>query len=99
MNAISGSEVTPEGFLYTGFGELMFFVGPDQTPVAARVRTLEEGCLPVLSYTVLHLGIDYAVTLFAASAPSGQIIDYVRVTLRNPGQKPHAAFLTTAFRY
>ena len=99
MNAISGSEVTPEGFLYTGFGELMFFVGPDQTPVEARVRTLEEGCLPVISYTVSHLGIDYAVTLFSASAPSGQIIDYVRVTLRNPGQQPRAAFLTTAFRY
>jgi hypothetical protein len=99
MNARSGSEVTPEGFLYTNFGELMFFVGPDQIPVSARARTLEEGCLPVLSYTVSRLGIDYTVTLFAASTASGQIIDYTRVTLHNPGQRPRAAFLTTAFRY
>jgi hypothetical protein len=29
----SATEVTPEGFLYTGFGELLFFLGPDQSPV------------------------------------------------------------------
>jgi hypothetical protein len=99
MNATAGSEITPEGFLYTGFGELMFFIGPDQTPVAARIRTLEEGCLPIVSYTVSRLGIDYKVTLFAASTATGQIIDYARVTLHNPDHKPRAAFFATAFRF
>ncbi len=47
MDTTSGSEVTPEGYLYTGLGELMFFVGPEQTPIDARVRTLEDGYLPV----------------------------------------------------
>ena len=98
--APSGAEITPEGYLYTGFGELMFFTGPDQTPVQARVRTLEAGHLPVFSYTVSHLGIDYRFSLFAASVGSaGQTVLFVRVTIRNPGNAQRAAFLTTAVRY
>jgi hypothetical protein len=98
--APSGAEITPEGYLYTGFGELIFFTGPDQTPVQARVRTLEAGHLPVFSYTVTHLGIDYRFTLFAASVgASAQTVLFARVTVSNPGSKGRAAFLTTAVRY
>ncbi len=98
--APSGAELTPEGYLYTGFGELMFFAGPEQTPVQARIRTLEAGHLPVFSYTVAHLGIDYRFTFFAASVgKSGQSLLFVRVKVSNPGNARHAAFLTTAVRY
>jgi hypothetical protein len=101
MGAGSGAEVTPEGYLYTGFGELMFFLGPEQSPVAARIRTLEEGYLPVLSYSVDHLGVRYRFALFAArlSGDSGPVVNFVRVTATNTGAAPHAAFLTTAMRY
>lgn len=103
FHAPSATEVTPEGYLYTGFGELMFFVGPEQTPVSARVRTLEDGSLPVLSYTVEHLGIEYRFTMFAASlgagAEAGPAVNYVRITVKNPGNQPRAAFLTAAVRY
>jgi len=102
MNGRSGSEITPEGFVYSGFGELMFFVGPEQTPITARVRTLEEGRLPVLHYTVKHLGIEYLFTVFAARAsarPDSQVVNFVRVTMRNPGNLPRAAFFTAALRY
>jgi hypothetical protein len=108
MNAPSATEISPEGYLYTGFGELMFFTGPEQTAISARIRTLEDGYLPVVSYTVLHLGIEYRFTAFAAQVPSpaqsdtaaaGQIVNFVRVTMRNPGQNPRAGFLSTAMRY
>jgi hypothetical protein len=108
MNAPSATEISPEGYLYTGFGELMFFTGPEQTAISARIRTLENGYLPVISYTVLHLGIEYRFTAFAAQVPSpaqsgtdatGEIVNFVRVTMRNPGREPQAAFLTTAIRY
>jgi hypothetical protein len=103
FHASSGSEITPEGFLYTGFGELMFFLGPEQTPVSARVRTLEDGSLPVLSYTVTHLGIEYRFTMFSASlgagATAGVTANFVRITVKNSGSQPRAAFLTTAIRY
>jgi hypothetical protein len=108
MNAPSATEISPEGYLYTGFGELMFLVGPEQSPISARIRTLEKGYLPVVSYTVSHLGIEYRFTAFAAQIPStatkdseavGQIVNFVRVTVRNPSDHPRAAFLTTAVRY
>jgi hypothetical protein len=98
--APSGAEITPEGYLYTGFGELMFFTGPEQTPVQARVRTLEDGHLPVFSYTVPHLGIAYRFNFFAAPVGgSKQTVLFVRVTASNPGSARRAAFLTTAVRY
>ncbi len=102
MGAQSGSEITPEGYVYTGFGEMMFFVGPEQTPVSARIRTLEDGYLPVFSYTVDHLGIEYGFTIFAGEIGSGatkQTVNFVRVTVTNRGNAPRTAFLTTAIRY
>jgi hypothetical protein len=108
MNAPSATEISPEGYLYTGYGELMFFLGPEQTPLSARVRTLQDGDLPILSYTQTHLGITYTFTTFAAqvpgmpagdSRPSGEVVNFVRVTMCNPGTEPRAAFLTTAVRY
>jgi hypothetical protein len=108
MNAPAATEISPEGYLYTGYGELMFFLGPEQTPLSARIRTLEDGDLPVISYTVNHLGIEYTFTAFAAqvssmpetdSTPTGEVVNFVRVTMRNPGTAQRAAFLTTAIRY
>ncbi|RXS94531.1 hypothetical protein [Silvibacterium dinghuense] len=109
MNAPSATEITPEGFLYSGYGELMFFTGPEQTPLVERIRTLKDGYVPIIEGTVRQLGIDYTFTTFAAEVPvqtavdpdhaPGQIVNFVRVTLHNPGTTPRAAFLTTAMRY
>lgn len=104
-NAPSATEITPEGFLYTGFGELMFFTGPDQEPLAARIRTLEEGTLPIVSYGVDRLGVHYGLTAFAAqvgdaSKPGTQpVVNFVHVALHNPGTEERTAFFTTAIRY
>jgi hypothetical protein len=103
MYAPSGAELTPEGFLYTGFGELMFFVGPEQTPISARIRTLEDGYLPVFSYTVVNSGIEYRFTVFADSAGGGQgmssTVNFVRVTMTNPSDTDRAAFFTSGIRF
>jgi hypothetical protein len=108
MNAPSATEITPEGFLYTGYGELMFFTGPERTPISARIRTLEQGFFPVVSYTVQDDGIEYSFTVFAAqipqpqtdeTVPTGQIANFVRIALTNRNPESHAAFLTAAIRY
>lgn len=108
MNAPSATEITPEGFLYTGYGELMFFTGPERKPISARVRTLEEGHLPIVNYTVAENGIEYRFAVLAAQIPqpqtdenaaTGQIANFVRVTLTNRGAEKRAAFLTSAIRY
>jgi len=40
---VAGFEVTPEGFLYNGRGELVFRAGPRLVGLRAPVRTLEGG--------------------------------------------------------
>lgn len=103
MHAPAGTEITPEGFLYTGYGELMFFTGIDRKPISGRIRTLERGYLPVVHYTVEHGGIEYRFTVFAASLGPQQdgknVVNFVRVTLRNPQANRRQAFLTTGWRY
>jgi hypothetical protein len=85
MYSPSGTEITPEGYLYSGFGELMFYVGPDRQPVVQRLRTLEDGHLPVICYDVEHEGLLYRFTIFAASLGPVQegkhVVNFVRVTV------------------
>ncbi len=97
-----GTEVTPEGYLYTGYGELMFLAGPGLTPVRQRVRTLLDGWLPVIRYGARRGDIDYRFTLFAATLdgqPEGPVVDFVRVTMTNSGGAPTRARLAFAARY
>ncbi len=40
MDGPQATLVSPEGFLYTGSGELMFFTGNPPEPINQRVKTL-----------------------------------------------------------
>lgn len=97
------AEITPEGYLYTGFGELMFFVGPELEPVNQRLRVLERGYLPIVQYSVESGGVTYHFEMFAASVgdhqPEGPVVNFVRVTAINPGKVAKLASLATAVRY
>lgn len=95
------SEVTPEGNIWTGFGELMFYVGKPLVPVNQRMRTLLEGYLPVVQYKVTHRGVQYAFTMFASdlgAALEGLPVNFVQVEMTNKSQEQRAAFLASAFR-
>ncbi len=102
MDAPAATEVTPEGYLYTGYGELMFFSGEPLTPVDQRVKTLEEGYLPIVHYSWSQQGITYALTTFAASLdgkPEGQIVNFVRVVMQNQDSRPNRADFAVGVRY
>jgi hypothetical protein len=103
MHSPSGAEITPEGSLYTGFGELVFFAGIDREPVAQRIRTLEKGYLPIVSYEIEHDKLRYRFTFFAASLGPEQtgvdVVNFVRVTIQNSTGEARRGFLTTAWRY
>ena len=66
MDAEGATEITPEGYLRTGYEELMFFTGPELTPTSARIRTLEDGRLPIIHSKIEKDGIEYRFTMFAA---------------------------------
>ncbi|WP_124849845.1 hypothetical protein [Acidipila sp. EB88] len=99
MFAPSAAELTPSGSLYTGFGELMLFNGIDRTELNNRVRTLEQGYLPVVSFTSRKDGIDYTVSFFASTLADGQTVNFVRVRASNPGATRRTAFLTASWSF
>ena len=96
------SEVTPEGYVYTGFGELMFFTGNPPEPVNVRIKTLQQGCLPIVQYHLVRNGVRYRFTLFAADLGgplAGLPVNFARVELVNESDQARAAFLSSAFRF
>ncbi len=102
MDAPSGTEISPEGFLYTGYGELMFFTGNPEVPINERVKTLLRGYLPVIQYDYTRDGISYDFEAFAATldgAPSGTQVDFIRVQVENTTQQPRVAWLSSGMRY
>lgn len=102
MDGEAATEITPEGYLRTGFGELMFFSGSELEPTSARSRTLEDGDLPIVRYQVERDGIVYRFTMFAATLdgkPEGEEVNFVRVTMKNEGRESTRAILATGMRY
>ncbi len=102
MDAPTATLVSPEGFFYTGYGELMFFAGNAPEPIRQRVKTLERGYLPIIHYGFPREGIEYRFTAFAATldgSPSGTLIDFIRVRVKNTTNSARIAWLGAAIRY
>jgi len=102
MDGQEGTLVTPEGYLYTGFGEYMFFTGNPPVPVNQRVKTLYKGCLPLIEYSFVRDGLEYQVRMFAATLdgnPESQLMNFVRVTVVNPGKTHRTGYFGVATRY
>ena len=102
MDAEAATEITPEGYLRTGFGELMFFTGPDMEPTNVRIRTLENGSLPIIHYQFDRDGITYRFTLFAATLDgksNGTLVNFIRVEMKNSSRQPTRAIFSTGIRY
>jgi len=105
MDAEAATEITPEGYLRTGFGELMFFTGPELEPTNVRIRTLEEGRLPIIHYQFERDGIAYQFALLAATKeivdgePVGSPVNFIRITVKNTGSQATRAILATGIRY
>jgi hypothetical protein len=105
MDAEAATEITPEGYLRTGFGELMFFAGPELEPTSVRIRTLEQGKLPIVHYQFERDGLVYYFSMFTATQsiqngePVGPSVNFIRVTIKNETTQPTRAILATGIRY
>lgn len=80
----AGTEITPEGYLYTGSAEISFRFGPRWRPWNAPIRTLSSGRYPVFSSSQRSAGVTYSLTTFAALV-AGQPVDFVRVRMTGRG--------------
>src|ERR1039457_3322901 len=98
MDAEAATEITPEGYLRTGYGEMMFFAGPELAPTSVRIRTLEEGRLPIVHYDYERDGITYRFTMFAVTLDGktdGPLVNFIRIAIKNPTAQPTRAILAT----
>ena len=102
MDGRQATLVSPEGFFYTGWGELMFFTGNPPVAIDQRVKTLMHGDLPVVQYTFDRDGVRYEVRAFAATLdgdPGSPLVNFIRVTVANPGSAKRAAWWSAGVRY
>jgi len=97
------SEVTPEGYVYTGFGELMFFVGNPPEPVDVRIKTLQQGYLPIVEYDLVRHGVRFRFQAFASDLGgplAGLPVNFVKVELANDAaDERRTVFLSSAYRF
>jgi len=102
MDGREGTLVTPEGYLYTGFAELMFFTDNPPVPVRNRIKTLYKGYLPVVQYQVIRQGIDYRFMLYAATLdgnPESPLINFIRVNINNMSGQKRTVHFAVGIRY
>ncbi|HVF77709.1 MAG TPA: hypothetical protein VNA28_05385 [Solirubrobacteraceae bacterium] len=95
---IAGFEITPEGFLYAGHGELVFRAGPRLVGLRAPVRTLDGGRYPVMRYGQRFGGVRYELDVFATPV-GGQPVAFVRVTMHNTSAHRLRARWAIGMRY
>ena len=103
LDARLGTEITPEGYLYTGYGELMFLIGNPPKAVSQRTRTLEKGYLPVFHYTYRDGAVQYELTTFAysnsAEGENRRLLNFLRIVAVNRGITERTSYFNAAFRY
>lgn len=74
MGSEAATQITPEGYLRTGFEELMFFAGFDLEPTSVSGNIQEQRGLPIVHYTFERDGITYRFTIFVAKIDKSAII-------------------------
>jgi len=102
MDCPEGTEITPEGYLFTGYGELLFFYGSPPRPVNQRAKTLYQGYLPIIEYSFEDQGTLYSLKLFAYTldgTPETDLINFIRVEFQNLTQNPRTVYWTVGARY
>ncbi len=94
MDTPKAFQLTGDGAISAEWGELTLWAGTPLKRLNSRVRTLDEGCLPVINYGAIVDGIEYRVKAFAAPVgldPHGNLLGFVRLTATNSGKTAQRA--------
>ena len=102
-DAEAGTEITPSGSLYTGYGELAFMVGNPARYVKQRVRTLSDGDLPVIHYQFQDDKVNYQATMFSWALnrqnPDRNPVNFIRIVAQNTSAEVQTNYFTVSFSY
>ncbi len=83
-------QLTGDGAISSYWSEMTLWAGTPLKRLNSRVRTLDDGCLPIINFGSLVDGIEYRVKTFAAPAEmesQGNLLAFCRITASNPGKK------------
>ncbi|HET9471242.1 MAG TPA: hypothetical protein VFO24_09060, partial [Usitatibacter sp.] len=94
----AATEITPEGYLYTGSAEVLFRFGPRLRPWDVHTRLLTDGRYPVLHSAATAGPVRYTLSTFAARVAGGPV-DFVRVSMHNSAGRAARAGWAIATRY
>lgn len=102
-DAEEGTEITPSGSLYTGYGELSFMVGNPARYVQQRVRTLSDGDLPVIHYEFQDGKVNYEATMFSWALnrqnPDRDPVNFIRILAQNTSAELQTNYFAVSFCY
>jgi hypothetical protein len=102
-DAEAGTEITPSGSLYTGYGELSFMVGNPARYVEQRTRTLIDGDLPIIQYGFQDGKVNDEATMFSWALnrhnPDRDPINFIRIVAQNTSTEPQTNYFTVSFCY
>jgi hypothetical protein len=90
MDSPKAFQLTGDGAYSTFWGELTVWAGTPLKRLNSRVRTLDQGCLPVINYGSAIDGIEYRVKSFAAPVdldPQSNLLGFCRITATNPTKR------------
>ena len=99
------TQVTYDGALYTRSAELCFFYGEPLRPLLARQKTFLDGWMPIVLYDWSDGPIRYDIEMFAAPLELEEecrdvsnTVNFVRLRMRNTGDRPAKGVFATAMR-
>lgn len=95
---VAGTEITPDGSLYTGHTELVLAAGVRGRALDTPERTLEGGRWPVISWREREGGVEYRVRALAAPL-RGRALNLLEVELRGVSDRPARARLAVGVRH
>ncbi|HEY1787313.1 MAG TPA: hypothetical protein VGJ73_04125 [Verrucomicrobiae bacterium] len=102
-DAEAGTEITPSGSLYTGYGELSFMTGNPARYVDQPTRTLTGGDLPIIHYEFQDGKVNYQATMFSwalnPQIPDRDPVNYIRVLAQNTSTELQTDYFTVSFSY
>lgn len=98
-----GAELTPEGFIFTGYTELIFMHGPSLKYFPLRTHYwLEEEYLPIHHWIYTIDGIEYSFEAFAAPFaldPDRNLIIHLRIKIKNLSSSRKKVWFAVGTRY
>jgi hypothetical protein len=96
--SLASGEITPEGDIYTGWGEYQLLLGRGLRPWRQPTRILPKPSVPLFVSSLNTGALRYSEQVFTI-AVAGEPVTYLILTASNPGREPRRARVSLGVAY